>query len=98
MNIKNTENVHRELFNAHWELTSGADRLHGVLVSLCASSRHAEARTKLQPIIAQLESARDMIDGAWKAAGDARTELIRLTGCDGTCKEHPRPSPEDDRG
>lgn len=85
--IKETERVHEELYRAHWELTAGAGRLHSVLVSLYANSRHSDTRSKLAPIIAQLEQARDMADSAWDAAGKARTDLIGLTGCDGACSK-----------
>jgi hypothetical protein len=89
------EAVHETLYRAHWSLTDGADAIHQALVSCHAAARHDEDRKALAPVIAELEKARAAADTAWQAAGSARTDLIRVTGCDGECSERAKVSEED---
>ena len=87
MIVRDHENIHELLYRAHWSITGGGKHIHDVIVALYAASRHADTRAKLIAIIAKLEEAMDASDEAWRLAGDARSELTALTGCDGKCSD-----------
>lgn len=85
--ISNIEAKHEKMYRAHNSLTAGAALLHEVATGIYADCRHQDTRTKFADAVKRLEEARDAAERAWKLASDARIELIRLTGCDGTCSD-----------
>jgi hypothetical protein len=97
LRLKDREGVHADLFRAHWDMSRGADKLHGVLLALMENERWRDQRAQVAPLIERLRAARDKIQDALLEAGDVRTEIIRLTGCDGTCHgKGPSKAPSDD--
>lgn len=86
MNLVNHEDLHKKMFEANSALSSAGQLLHNVVVALTAAGRHSDTRAELARTIALLEVARDTADTARNTASEARSELIRLTGCDGKCK------------
>lgn len=83
--LKDPEKAHSRLFHAHKHLVASGEAIHEVIVALIDGSRHRESREQLKATLVHLQDVRDQIDGALSGAGTARTELIRLTGCDGSC-------------
>ncbi len=82
------EPTHVLLYKAHWAMVDASNKLHKAIVALHDAGRYADARAKLAEPIAALERARDLVDSGATAAGDGRTKLIHVTGCDGTCAEN----------
>lgn len=85
MFMHDAEELHRALYEAHWLLNAAAAKIHAVTVACHAAGRHADARTELAPIVAELNKARDAADLSSGTAATARMTLIRTTGCDGSC-------------
>lgn len=88
--MKDHEKVHAELYAVHWDLVSGGNRLHAVRVALVDAGRHQDKRKKLAQTLAMVERAIALSDEACEIAGNARTELIGITGCDASCQETKR--------
>lgn len=85
--VSNKEALHATMYRAHHQMRQAGEELHRVVVSIHAMSRYTSERRKWAAVLSNIESARDQIDVAMDAAGTGQTEMIRLTGCDGTCKE-----------
>jgi hypothetical protein len=85
--ISNAEKRHEQLYRLHWAAKEAADLLHFEIVALTSASRYEANRKQLRPIIEKLEAARESADSALMLAGEARTLLIRLTGCNGKCSD-----------
>lgn len=85
--FRDEEVQHRALYEAHWLLVAAAAKIHDVAVACHAASRHSDTRAKLSALVVELDKARDAADLAWTTAAKARSEMIRLTGCDGSCHE-----------
>lgn len=81
------EDLHAAMLRAHRLLTGGTDQVHKVAAVIYARCRHSDERAKFAKVQSKLEAARDLADKARLAATEARTELISVTGCDGTCKD-----------
>lgn len=85
LDLLECESIHKLLYQAHKLGFSASDNLHKVIVKLTEAGRHADKRAQLQAHVDALTAARDALDAAMFAAGDARSQIIRVTGCDGTC-------------
>jgi hypothetical protein len=93
IHLKDHEGEHATLYKVHWMLVEAANEIHSLLTRLYAAGRYQEDRAKLADPIEKLEAVRGKIDEALRIAGSVRSDLIRLTGCDGSCEKRPTPSP-----
>lgn len=85
--LKDVEAAHKAMFDAHWKLVSAGDAIHGVLLALHDRERYRDERSEIASLIENLRDVREKINEALHEATGARSELIRKTGCDGSCKE-----------
>jgi hypothetical protein len=83
--MKNHEDAHRLLLEANVELVSAANKIHRVIVMCVDASRHKEEERKLKLVVERLGLSRNYIDDGALNAVCAITELLNVTGCDGSC-------------
>lgn len=98
METLSDEEIHEALYRAHWLLSDGNRQIHLAAAALYARGRFGDQREKFATVLAKLEEVRDQGDKALQGASEARSKLIKLTGCDGSCMEPTSRGDEERKG
>ena len=77
------EELHKHLFDAHGHLLAARGSINAAMRLLGEKSEHYEP--KFEALRGEIGSRRDLLDRVLKELGQSRTEVIRQTGCNGSC-------------
>jgi hypothetical protein len=84
----NDEDIHKRLYDAHWHIVAARGSMNAAMRLLGEKSEHYEP--KFEALRADVAKQREVLDTALSGLGITRTEVIRQTGCDGSCSKTAR--------
>ena len=90
MNIFNNrseerEKFHRPLKDAHWDVVHLIEKINKAIAIAGLREQSSDTRTKAEEYVSVLKELRNKSEDIMSLLSGFRNEVIRETGCDGSC-------------
>lgn len=80
-----SETVHKELRAAHWGLVKARENVNKAIRLFGQCEEYSDRRKCAQEWSDELKKLRELIESAQSLNSRISVDLIRTTGCDGSC-------------
>lgn len=81
-----SEKVHRHMTYAHWAILKACDQIAKALHEFNAQEENQDTRKLAEEWGLKLKGIREMLESAMKSNSSIQNDLMRVTGCDGSCR------------
>lgn len=83
---ENSEKVHKEMSNAHWSLLKARDSIAKAIREFQLMEENQDNRNLAETWGMKVKAIRDSIEAVMSSNSRISTDLIYVTGCDGSCR------------